>query len=178
VIQFEMAQVMTPDTEQSKLFWHIIETIKPADMADDCVAAVVSAQQDPAAAPGSAGVIGLCHTARTVIHALADHGDVFGAGAMMHPANTAVEGPDSPHLLVERIQRPLYAGIGEVDIIVPLEQQQPLIAELEKIDVAEVDILPTANHGYPLPGSVSYDPPSAERSWAKITALFKRELAR
>jgi carboxymethylenebutenolidase len=176
LITFDFAQIMQPGSAENTRFYGIIDSTTPEVMAADTMALVEALKAEPAASDGPKGSIGFCHTTRAVIRVMADHPGDFPVGAIMHPAYTVTDAPDSPHRYVQRIQGDIYAGFGEVDTIAPLPEQQPLIDELGKLgDRAVVEIHAHGGHGFLWPGPF-YDPDGAVSAWQKTLDIFGRGL--
>ncbi|MFZ4072049.1 MAG: dienelactone hydrolase family protein, partial [Caulobacterales bacterium] len=71
----------------------------------------------------------------------------------------------------------LYFACAEHDSYAPMEMVRTLEADLKANNVkAEVEIYPNADHGFAFPLRPAYDKPSAERHWARLHALFARNL--
>ncbi|MEU9734745.1 dienelactone hydrolase family protein [Streptomyces sp. NPDC048002] len=176
-IRFDLSRMRDPDSPERARMEAAIGNATPSRMVADSVTLLEALADHPAAAAGAVGCLGFCHTARTVIHAMAEHGEVFTAGAMLHPAFTVADAPDSPHLRVKEIRGDVYAAFGGVDAVVPLPDQRPLIDELEKLGRrATVEIHAKGGHGFLWPGTPAHDPAGAAASWAQMLALFGRRL--
>ncbi|ONH60434.1 hypothetical protein CcI49_11410 [Frankia sp. CcI49] len=176
-VAFNMAEVMKPDSAERAWFDSIIDATTPERMVADSVALVQALREGSAAAAGPFGCIGFCHTARTVIRAMAEHPDVFAVGSILHPSFVVTDSSDSPHLSVKDIKGEIYAGFGGVDVLAPLAEQEPMIAELEKLGSrATVEIHPAGNHGFLFPGTPVYDENGAAAAWKKTLEIFGRRL--
>ncbi|MFF2324431.1 MULTISPECIES: dienelactone hydrolase family protein [unclassified Streptomyces] len=176
-ISFDLAEVMNPDSPERERFDRVIGSTTPEQMVGDSLALVEAVRGDAAAADGPFGCVGFCHTARTVIGVMAGHGDIFTAGAMLHPAFTVTDSPDSPHLRVKDITGEVYAAFGGADAVVPLPQQQPLIMQLEQLgEQAVIEVHAKGGHGFLWPGTPSHDPEGAAAAWTRMFELFGRRL--
>src|ERR1700724_2315899 len=128
------------------------------------------------------GVFGYCMGGPMTVQAAAAQPDRIGAGASFHGGGLVTDKPDSPHLLVPKMQAQYYFGIAMND-----DQRQPdakskldeafKAAKLQaKIEVYDgclhgwcVKDMPMAAGGKPI-----YNEAQAERAWGELVSLFKR----
>ncbi len=123
------------------------------------------------------GTAGYCMTGSYVIRLAADMPDRIGAGGSFHGGGLATERPSSPHLLAGKIKAGLLIAIAENDDAKQPDAKDILRESFKAADVAaEIEVYP-AQHGWCPPDSVVYHEEQAERAWARLLALFERELA-
>jgi carboxymethylenebutenolidase len=176
LLSFDFDKILRggPDEPETQ---RVVKTIMETSvdmMAADTYALLDALNDESAVRQGPKYVVGFCHTARTVIRVMAERPDDFVAGSMLHPSFCVIKGPDSPHLEVKNIRGRIYAGFAGDDQLAPLDEQQPLIAELERPEIdSVVEILPGANHGYPFPSSDWYNEPATKRAWKGTFAVFE-----
>jgi carboxymethylenebutenolidase len=165
-----------PDSEMFQQFQAVLRSVTDDMVLTDLEPLLDHIEADPVARDAPMGVIGFCIGARYVVRALAANGEVFAAGAALHPSFCATDQPDSPHLSVPNIKGSLYVGIGDEDKMQSVEMNQPFLdAVAAKGDSGSYDILPGADHGFAVPGP-SYLDSAADRAYQQAFALFDREL--
>lgn len=124
------------------------------------------------------GTTGYCMTGSYTMRLAAELPERIGAGASFHGGGLATDAKDSPHLLVPRIKAGFLIAIAAND-----DEQDPTakVRLREAFDdagvKAEIEVYDGAMHGWCPPDSVVYNEVQAERAWARLLALFKRELA-
>ncbi|HEY2751528.1 dienelactone hydrolase family protein [Phenylobacterium sp.] len=124
-----------------------------------------------------AGVQGYCMggplTYRT---AAAQPGRIRGAGTF-HGGGLVTKTDDSPHLLIPKMKAEVYSAVAAND-----DQRSPTDKDVLKKAFADagktasVEVYAGCNHGWCVKGSAVYDEAGAERAWAKLTDLYKRNL--
>ena len=72
------------------------------------------------------GSVGYCMGGRHVMSAAAAYPDRFRASAGLHPTSLISGGPDSPHLLADRLRGEFYCGFAETDPYAPPAMIQEL----------------------------------------------------
>ena len=133
----------------------------------DCALAAAGIEPDTRIA-----TIGFCLGARAVFRRMMNEPDRVVAGAGWHPSFLADDEPDSPHMTADRLDRPLYLGIGDADEAQSIAMHQRFLDVAVLNDSIAVEIHPGADHGYTWPGAPNYDEGAAERSWAATTRMF------
>jgi len=145
-----------------------------ASMTDDQI------QHDAACALAAAGhpdnapyaVVGFCLGARAVYRAMERNPGRVTCGAAWHPSFLADDEADSPHLTAGALDRPLYLGIGEADMVQSIAMHQRFLDAVAESDHVDVTTYPGADHGFSWPGYPTYDENAAETSWKKTVAMF------
>ena len=126
---------------------------------------------------GRWGCVGFCMGGRFGLRAAETFGEDVAAASLLHPSRLVTDEPDSPHLAVDRIDGALYLGLGENDHVTPPDTLAPLRDGLERNHVAHrIDVLPGADHGFPMPGMPSYDEAAAEQAWTGTLAVLGERL--
>jgi carboxymethylenebutenolidase len=127
--------------------------------------------------PGPVGCVGYCMSGRYVTTAAARFSNRFAAAASLYGVGIVSDAPDSPHLLIDRIKGEMYFGFAETDEHVPDHVIPALRAALDKAGTRYgLDIHPNSRHGFQFPEREVYETHAAEASWAKILAMWDRNL--
>ena len=104
--------------------------------------------------------------------------DRIGAGASFHGGRLVTDGPDSPHLLVGRIQAHYLFAIAENDDAKQPEAKNVLRQAFAAAGLpAEIEVYDGTLHGWCPPDSAVYHEAQAERAWSRLLALFETALA-
>lgn len=123
------------------------------------------------------GTVGYCMGGRHAVSAAVSHPDRITAAASLHGGRLVDDTPQSPHLLIGRADVALYFGFAEDDETCSDDHQALIEQRLVETGArAEVDHY-RARHGWTFPTRWCHDRPAAERAFAKVLALFEREVA-
>ncbi len=101
-----------------------------------------------------------------------------GAAASFHGGGLVTDKPDSPHLLVEKMQAQYLIAIAEND-----DQREPKSKDVLRETFAaaklpaEIEVYAGAMHGWCPPDAPVYNEAQAEKAWSRMLALFKTALA-
>ncbi len=124
------------------------------------------------------GTTGYCMGGSYTLRLAAAIPDRIGAAGSFHGGRLATDQPDSPHLLADQMQAGLLIAIAENDDERDPEAKRLLREAFDTAGVrAEIEVYTGAMHGWCPPDSRVYNEPQAERAWARLLALFERELA-
>lgn len=124
------------------------------------------------------GTTGYCMTGSYTMRLAADMPGRIGAGGSFHGGGLATDAEDSPHLLAPQIKAGMLIAIAAND-----DEKDPNAKVLlrEAFDSAgvnaEIEVYEDTLHGWCPPDSRVYNKVQAERAWARLLALFERELA-
>ncbi len=124
------------------------------------------------------GVVGYCMGAKMALAAAGTFGERIAAAAGYHPGNIAVDAPDSPHLLADKMRARIYVGGAMEDQTFPDEQKQRLEKALTDAHVDHVIETYPARHGWVPSDTPVHDPVQAERHWQTLTDLLAATLVR
>ncbi|WP_008312076.1 dienelactone hydrolase family protein [Leptolyngbya sp. PCC 6406] len=148
------------------------------ELLSDIQGAIAYLRQGILSLDGKVGCIGFCfgghvaYLAATLpeIHATASF---YGAGiAQFTPGGGA---PTLSH--TAEITGTLYGFFGTEDALIPLAEVDAIEAALKVNQVPHQIIrYPGARHGFFCDHRASYDPAAATDAWAKVSALFAKEL--
>lgn len=121
---------------------------------------------------------GYCMGGPFTLRAAAEFPERIGAGATFHGAALVTDKPDSPHLLIPRINAQYLMAIAESDDKKQPDAKTVLREAFSKADLrAEIAVYPGTIHGWCVPDSRVYNHDEAEKAWARQLVLLKRALA-
>lgn len=124
------------------------------------------------------GTAGYCMGGPLVIQTAAAVPGRIGAVASFHGGGLATDKPDSPHLLIPRTQASYLIAVADNDDKAYPEEKVKLRAAFDAAGrPAEIEVYQGAMHGWCPPDSRAYNPPQAEKAWARMLALFGTALA-
>lgn len=124
-----------------------------------------------------AGTTGYCMGGPFTMRTAAALPDRVRAGASFHGGGLATPQPDSPHLLISRMQASYLVAIAEND-----DQRAPSDKDTlrQAFDAekrpAEIEVYAGAMHGWTVPDGEAYNAQQAERAWSRLLALFDKAL--
>ena len=124
------------------------------------------------------GVQGYCMGGPLTFRTAATAPERIGAAATFHGGGLVTDKPDSPHLLIPKMKAEVLCAVADND-----DKRDPAAKDKLKEDFAAahlkatVEVYEGCNHGWTVRGSQVYNEAGAERAWAELTALYKRNLA-
>lgn len=102
----------------------------------------------------------------------------IGAAGSFHGGGLVTDKPESPHLMIPKMEVRYHIAIAENDHERQPEAEGVLRAAFEAAGLpATVEVYEGADHGWCVPGSPVYNEPQAERAWAQLLKDFKTALA-
>ncbi|HVU29581.1 MAG TPA: dienelactone hydrolase family protein [Sphingomicrobium sp.] len=123
-----------------------------------------------------AGVQGYCMSGPIAFRTAAARPDRIGAVATFHPGALVTDKPSSPHLLIPRSRAAYLVIIAKNDAEkMPREKPDLDAAFSAARKTAKVEIS-SANHGWTVAGSQTYDEKEAERAWAELLPFYRANL--
>jgi carboxymethylenebutenolidase len=123
-----------------------------------------------------AGVQGYCMSGPIAFRSAAVRPDRIGAVAVFHPGTLVTDKPSSPHLLIPKTQAAYLVIIAKNDADkLPTERPDLETAFAAAKRPARVEIS-SANHGWTVAGSQTYDEGEAERAWSELLAFYRTNL--
>lgn len=131
------------------------------------------------------GTQGYCMGGALVMRTAATVPDRVGAGGSFHGGGLVSDKPDSPHLLAPKIKAKMYFAIAHSDDVRQPDAKDKLKeAFIAANNPAEIEVYETCFHGWCVPdmpkqadGTPTYDKPEAEKAWAKLLVLYKKNIA-
>jgi carboxymethylenebutenolidase len=124
------------------------------------------------------GVQGYCMGGPLTFRTAATASERVGAAATFHGGGLVTDKPDSPHLLIAKMKAEILCAVADND-----DKRDPAAKDKLKEAFAaahlkaKVEVYEGCNHGWTVRGSQVYNEVGAERAWAELTALYKRNLA-
>lgn len=124
------------------------------------------------------GAVGFCMTGSWTLRAAAAAPDRVKAPVSFHGGGLVSDAADSPHTLIDRMQGGALIAIAENDHARQPEAQSVLIEAFQSAGVpAEIEVYADAMHGWVPTDSRAHNPVQSERAWARMLALFDRQLS-
>jgi carboxymethylenebutenolidase len=124
------------------------------------------------------GVQGYCMGGPLTFRTAATVADRIGAAATFHGGGLVTDKPDSPHLLIPKMKAEVLCAVADND-----DKRDPAAKDKLKESFAAahlkaaVEVYDGCNHGWTVRGSQVYNEAGAERAWAALLDLYKRNLA-
>ena len=132
--------------------------------------------QQKTAKDKKAAVQGYCMSGPISFRSAAARPDRIGAVATFHPGALVTDKPSSPHLLIPKTRASYLVIIAKNDAEkMPREKADLDAAFLASKRPATVEIS-SANHGWTVAGSQTYDEREAERAWAELLPFYRRTI--
>jgi carboxymethylenebutenolidase len=123
-----------------------------------------------------AAVQGYCMSGPLSFRTAAVRPDRIGAVATFHPGALVTDKPSSPHLLIPKTRASYLVIIAKNDAEkMPKEQSELQAAFAAARRPAKVEVS-SANHGWTVAGSQTYDEKEAERAWAELLPFYRAKL--
>lgn len=124
------------------------------------------------------GVTGYCMGGGMALTVAGRFPDRVVAAASFHGGALATDSPLSPHLLAPAMRGEIYVAGADRDDSYPAAMAEHLATALTSASVRHrCEIYPDALHGWTMPDFPVYEAVAAERAWAELLALFKRNLS-
>jgi carboxymethylenebutenolidase len=123
------------------------------------------------------GVQGYCMGGPLTFRTAATVPERVGAAATFHGGGLVTDKPDSPHLLIPKMKAEILCAVADND-----DKRDPAAKDKLKEAFAaahlkaKVEVYEGCNHGWTVRGSQVYNEVGAERAWAELTSLYKRNL--
>lgn len=124
------------------------------------------------------GVQGYCMGGPLTFRTAATVADRIGAAATFHGGGLVTDKPESPHLVIPQMKAEVLCCVAAND-----DKRDPAAKDKLKEAFASahlkatVEVFDGCDHGWTVRGSQVYNEAGAERAWAELTALYKRNLA-
>ena len=124
------------------------------------------------------GVQGYCMGGPLTFRTAATQADRIGAAATFHGGGLVTDKPDSPSLLIPKMKAEVLCCVADND-----DKRDPAAKDKLKEAFAAahlkatVEVYEGCSHGWTVRGSQVYNEAGAEKAWAELTALYKRNLS-
>ena len=155
------------DEASRSLLFGLMNSLTPESEVADTKAFVAFLDNQPSVdRRRKIGTAGYCMGGPITMRAAAALPDRIGAGASFHGAGLASDKPDSPHLLVPKMDARFLIAIAAND-----DEKDPAAKTLLKEafakarQPAEIEVYAGSKHGWCPPDSPAYDQVLAERAW-------------
>lgn len=155
----------------------MIAAITPAATSADAATFVdwLGAQRE-VDAKRKVGSCGYCMGGPFTFRTAAARPDWVGAIASFHGGNLVNDTPDSPHLLLPKMQAALLVAIAQNDDAREPATKETLRQAAQAAGrVAEIEVYP-AQHGWCTIDAPVYDKPAAEKAWGRMLESFSHNL--
>lgn len=124
------------------------------------------------------GTTGYCMGGPITMRSAAALPERIGAGASFHGGGLVTDKPESPHLLIPKIEAHYLFAIAENDDQRQPEAKNVLREGFAKAKVpAEIEVYAGTKHGWCPIDSQVYNHDQAENAWSRMLVLFKSALA-
>lgn len=124
------------------------------------------------------GTTGYCMGGPITMRTAAAAPSRIGAAASFHGAGLVGEGPDSPHLLIPKMQAQCLIAIAQNDDERAPDAKNVLRDGYKDAGLsAEIEVYEGAMHGWCPPDSSVYHEAQAEKAWSRLLVLFEKSLA-
>jgi len=124
-----------------------------------------------------AGTQGYCMGGPLVYRTAAVVPDRIAGAVTCHGGGLVTKGPDSPHLLIPKMKAEVYSAVAaNDDARSPTDKDVLRKAFADAGKKATVLVYDGCQHGWCVKGSAVYNEAGAEKAWAELTALYKRNL--
>lgn len=161
------------DEKVTQAMWEFNRSITVENHVVDTAACLKWADGYEHAMNGPVGVFGYCLGGRLALTAAAHFPDRIVAAASFHGAGFVKD--DLSH--APEIRAEIYLAQAGTDEYVPIEKIERIERVLTESGVQHrFEVFTEAHHGFSIPGRLHYHRPSAERSWERLFALFRRNL--
>lgn len=134
-------------------------------------------EQTPVDTGRKIGTMGYCMGGPIVMRTAAVAADRIGAACSYHGGGLVTDKPDSPHLLIPKMNAQFLIAVAEND-----DEREPntkiALGDAFKehgLD-AEIEVYEGAMHGWCVLDSRVYNHDAAEKAWGRTLALFERAL--
>jgi carboxymethylenebutenolidase len=165
------------DERTMKRFAELMGPLTPEAMEQDAADYVDFLAAQDWVAQGPMAVAGYCFTGAMAIRAAAVKPEKIAAAASFHGGALYTDTPASPHLALPRIKARLYFGHAVEDHSMPSDAIEKLHHALEDWGGRyESEVYDGTRHGWTVPDGLPYNPPQAERAFAKLTELLASTL--
>lgn len=153
--------------------------LSPVTCVTDGRAFVTYLDEQPSVDVGrKVGSTGYCMTGSYPLRLAAAIPERIGAGASFHGGQLVTDDENSPHRLVSKTRAGFLIAIAESDDRRNPDEKVELRKAFDQANVsAEIEVYPGTQHGWCPPDSAVYDEAQADRAWARLLALFERELS-
>jgi len=123
-----------------------------------------------------AAVQGYCMSGPISFRTAAARPDRIGAVATFHPGALVTDKPSSPHLLIPKTRASYLVIIAKNDAEKMPKEKSDLEAAFAAARRPATVEISSANHGWTVAGSQTYDEKEAERAWGELLPFYRKTL--
>jgi carboxymethylenebutenolidase len=162
-----------------KRMFELMRTVTNDGVVADTQALLDWADAQPEIDGQRVGCVGYCMSGPFALCVAAAYPERVRAAASVYGVRLAVDADDSPHLRLPEVRGELYVAAAETDEYAPPEMIEALQQAFDESKVnGRIEWYPGAHHGFAFPSRKgTFDKPSAERHWARLHSLFRRNLS-
>jgi carboxymethylenebutenolidase len=159
-------------------FAELLDPLTIEAQSRDISAYVEALTAQPLVRPGTIAIVGYCFGGGLALRTAAAYPDKVAAAASFHGGGLyKADDPNSPHLLLPKVAARLYFGHATGDRSMTAQD----IVHFEQALAAwggtyQSETYEGVSHGWTVPDNAVFNPPQAERAFAKLTALLKDTL--
>ncbi len=123
------------------------------------------------------GTTGYCMGGPLVLRTAATNPERIGAAATFHGGGLVTDKPDSPHLLIPKMNAHFLIAIAANDDAKQPDAKETLKTAFVQASLpAKIEVYEGTMHGWCPPDSHVYSHDAAEKAWGELLALFKSAL--
>lgn len=176
IAPFDFKTVFNGGPERDRLMG-LIATLNADKVNSDTAGLLAHLDTRPDLTGKAVGATGYCMGGRYALLAAAAFPERFAAVAAFHASRLAVDQPDSPHRLADRIRARVYVAPAGIDPGFTPEERARLESALTQAKVRHtIEVYEGVHHGYAVPDFPVFDSAAAERHWTRLVALFRESL--
>jgi carboxymethylenebutenolidase len=166
------------DPRTQARFSELRAPLTPEAMERDASAYVDWLAAHASVAAGSMAVVGHCFTGAMALRTAAARPDRIAAAASFHGGQLYTDTPQSPHLVLPRVEARLSFGHAANDRSMPQDAIDAFNRALKSWGGTYESHVYEAAHGWTVLDGGSYEHVNAERAFEKLIALFRAALGR
>jgi carboxymethylenebutenolidase len=165
------------EPDSMKILHDLFASLTGAMMEKDAPLYVKALLERPEVSGSKIGAVGYCFTGAMALRTAAISPDQVAAAASFHGGRLVTEESDSPHSRIPQVKGELYFGHAVEDQSMPPDAIEKLNDTLKAWGGDyQSEVYEGAKHGWTVPGRDVYDEKQAERHYAKLFDLLKRNL--
>lgn len=172
---FSMETAFSDPKQRTRLF-KMIGSMTADMWSSDAEAFFDFLGQRPEVSGERFGVCGYCMGGRASVIVAGRQPERVAAAGSIHGGGLVSDGPDSPHLLADRMTATVYVGAAENDGSFTAEQAEVLGKALQAAGVEHTIETYHAAHGFAVPDNAPYDEEAAAKHWLALRQLFDSAL--
>ncbi|TWP38023.1 dienelactone hydrolase family protein [Leekyejoonella antrihumi] len=154
-----------------------VKSLSTEQAMSDAGAYLDALQAQPGVTGRAVGTTGYCMGGRLSFVTAATYPDKVVAAGGFHAGGLVTDGPDSPHLLADKVSAELVFGHADNDRSMPAAAIEELEAALDRAGVTYTsEVYAGAAHGYTMADTATYNEDATEKHFHVLEDLLKRRL--